>query len=262
MNQQFSLRRFVLLLKLDLAENRKTYLLTLALVLGLMLLLMLPILGANESRSDHIALHMVAFSVCLLLGGSLFSSTAFSAYSSQPRGIATMMVPASKLERFLVPFLVNLVFLLVFLSIFWGLHYGLISVVNTRLQSVDPNAGIFYPAPIRVAQVLSYLYVLAVAATLAGSIWFNKNGFIKSAATLLAVLVGLCLLNLFLARTFTSHDLFALPFEGWRFFDDKSSRMYGVEMPEPVQGLIWAGLLAVVLGLWYLAYVRLKEKEI
>jgi hypothetical protein len=33
-------------------------------------------------------------------------------------------------------------------------------------------------------------------------------------------------------------------------------------MPEPVQGLIWAGLLAVVLGLWYLAYVRLKEKEI
>jgi hypothetical protein len=256
MNQHFSLRRFGWLLQLDLAENKRVYLLTLALVLGLMLLLMLPILGSH-TPAQHLPLHMVAFSICLLLGGSLFSSTAFSAYSSQPQGIATMMVPASKLEKFLVPFLVNLSFMLVFLAIFWGLHYGLVSVVNSRLHNINFR---IQPAPAFIVRALSYLYVLAVAATLAGSVWFSKNAFIKTAAVLLTTIVGVFLLNNVLARSFTTLDLFVLPFDQWSSF--KGGRMFTVEYPEPVQGLIWVGLGAVVAGLWYLAYVRLKEKEI
>lgn len=262
MNQQFNLHRFGLLLRLDLAENKKMYLLTAGLVLGLMLLLMLPILSAKEPMGEHMGLHMTAFSVCLLLGGSLFSSTAFGAYGSQPRGIATMMVPASRLEKFLVPFLVHLIFLVSFLVLFWGLHYGLVSAVNSHLQSGNPDARIFYPAPDFIFNALSYLYLLALAATFAGSIYFSRNAFIKSAAILLAAIGGISLLNLYLARSITSQDLFILPFGEWQFFNGTSKIMYQVDYPEPVMKLIWVGLFTVVAGLWYLAYVRLKEKEI
>lgn len=263
MNPYFSLRRFGLLLRLDLAQNKKTYLLSGGLILGLLLLLMLPILEARNVHGPHLSLHMTAYAVGLLLGGSLFSSTAFGPYSSQPRGIATLMVPASQLEKFLAPFLVHLVFLLVFLVLFWMLHYGLISVANSRLLDLNPKASLFQPIPSDALFPMSYLYLLALAACFAGSIYFAKNAFIKTAALLLAVLTGFFFFNIQLAKALTSHNLFALPFEQWRFLDPHmGGRMFTVEYPEPVQGLIWAGLLMVVVGLWYLAYIRLKEKEI
>ncbi|CAN5901464.1 hypothetical protein BH24BAC1_BH24BAC1_24920 [soil metagenome] len=266
MNQQFNLRRFGLLLKLDLAENKKTYLLTATLIVGLLLLLMLPMAVATKFSQYHFVLHILAMPVCLL-AGSAFSSTLFNVYGSPPRGIAALMVPASKLEKFLAPFLVHLVYALGIILVFWAFHFWFVQVANNRLARLGIDAGtsvlqLHRAVPFEIARSFSYLYFFVLAANFTGSIYFPKNAFVKTAALCMAAVLGVFLLNAQLAWLLTGHDMSPLPFGEWRFLDEVSERIHEVNFPEPVQGLIWVGLVAVVAGLWYLAYVRLKEKEI
>lgn len=265
MNQQFALHRFNLLLQLDLAENKKTYLITAGLILGLLLLLMLPMAIASEYSGVYLGLHVFAMALSLL-AGSFFSSTLFNKYSSPNQGMAALMVPASKLEKFLVPFLVHLVYAVGICLIYWAFHFGFVYLGNSRLLSVGsgiPHHYLYRAAPYEIVRFFSYLYFFIVAATFTGSIYFSKNAYIKTAAICLAAVFAVFLVNMLVARFLTNHDLRPLPFGEWRFMDPNlGGRMFNVEFPEPVQGLIWAGLLVVLPGLWYLAYLRLKEKEI
>lgn len=258
MNQQFNISRFSLFLKYCWAENSKNYLISLGLIIGIMLLMMLPIVGSDRYREMLAILHILGWFGGVLLGGSLFTSTAFSAYSSPERGISAIMLPGSRLEKFVAIALAHLLFAgLVFIIGYW-LHYGLTDWAN---QGIPVDRRQYSPAPPEVIYGLGFSYAILQGAVFLGSVYFPKNSFIKTVGVLLVLVVVAFVFNLFLAYHFTDYpqNVMAFPFTFWNVFDDQR---YTVQYPAPIGDLVktFVGMIAVVLV--YISYVRLKEKEI
>ncbi len=165
MNQYFNLRRFGLLLKLDLAENGRNYLLTAGLIITVMLLLMLPVLVSREYSEIRVLLHPLALFMCVWFGGSLFTSTVFAPYSSQAKGISALMLPASRPEKFGVALLVNLFFTVLFIVLFRWMHHGFIEVANAHVPATGRK---YRPIPPQVVTIFTYGYFLIQGAMFLG----------------------------------------------------------------------------------------------
>jgi hypothetical protein len=257
MNQSFSLSRFWLLLKLDFAANGKTYLGTAGLIVGLMVLLMSGVLFSGVYRNLLELLHTLALFMCVLLGGGLFTSTVFAQYGFPDRGIHALMVPASRLEKFLVALLVNMAFMVPFITVFWQLHHLFFGIANAKLPTPGPQYRVIPPDP-RI--FLTYSFFLIQGAVFLGSIYFSKMAFVKTAGTFLGVSLVVFFFNLWMSnQVIAPTTMFAFPFDGWRFFRD---RPYEVNFPETVQYMKWSFLLLMVVALWAVAFVRLREKQI
>ncbi len=257
MNQSFSLSRFWLLLKLDFATNGKTYLSTAGLIVGLMVLLMSGVLFSGTYRNLLEMLHPLALFMCVLLGGSLFTSTFFAQYGVPDRGIHALMVPASRLEKFLVALLVNMVFTVLFITLFWQLHHLFLGIANAKLPTPGPK---YNPIPPEPRIFLTYSFFLLQGAAFLGSIYFSKMAFVKAAGAFLGVALVVFFFNLWMSNAFAeASNMFAFPFTGWRFFRD---RPYVVDFPETVVYIKWSFLVLLVVALWGIAFVRLREKQI
>lgn len=258
MNQLLSVRRFGLLLKLYIAHNGKSLLLSAGLIIGLMLLLMAPL--AATTRFSQIAelFHVLALFLCVMLGGNLFASTAFSEYSNSGSGISAIMIPASRLEKFLVILLVSLSLVTLFIVLFWQFHHWFIELAN---QNLTGDGRKYFAIPSDPMIYLTYCYFLLFGVVFLGSVYFPKNSFIKSAAVFVVMAMITFLLHYWLANHFTSYPSFLLtvPFSGWKI---NANREYWVDFPDPVGNMVWGFLVTLIVGLFCIAYVRLKEKEI
>ncbi len=256
MNQQFNLSRFGLMLKLYWAENGKSYLISLSLLIGGILLLMTPILATQRYNDLLYILHISAI-FGVILGGSLFTSTAFNAYNNSSQGISAIILPASRLEKFLVILLTNLVFVVSVPVIAYLLHHGILEQANEHLLSDEK----YEITPSFVIWVLGFTYFILHGFTFLGSLYFTKNAYIMTLGVLTFIVVLAYLFNSFLAYQFVENPrmINAFPFTGWDIMLD---RRYRIGFPEPAGDLIKVFLGAVVIALWCITYVRLKEKEI
>ncbi|MEQ9440177.1 MAG: hypothetical protein RIG62_14080 [Cyclobacteriaceae bacterium] len=257
MNQSFNITRFQRMLKFYIAEYRRSYLITLALMVGGMLLLMSPILATERYNDLLYGLHISSIFV-VILGSSLFTGTAFSAYNNPSQGIPALMLPASRLEKFLVIWLANLLFVVLVAGIFYYLHHGLIYLAN---QDMTPTVQHYWPLPSEVFGFIGFSYFLLQGACFLGSLYFTKNAFIKTLGVLMLALVLAFGFNLFLAYQFTGtpDHINTFPFTFW---DVLEGRHYRVVFPSSVSTLTKVFLAGVVIALWAITYVRLKEKEI
>lgn len=255
MQQLFSFKRFLLLIRLNFAENSKHYLISSALLIGLFIVLMTPILGSKTVNGTLSFIHLLALPL-LLLGSSLFTSMAFSHYQSASKGIQAIMLPASQLEKFLAIWLINTIFLIFFLVIFWTLHYQTIAIANASLPE---NGRKYFAVPEEVFVFFTYWYFLIQGAIMLGAIYFNKNTYIKTAGALLITTVAAHTLNSVLAFNFTGHDVNTFPFTKWTIF---MNRPIHVDFSEPIDTAVWAFLILLIVNFYIIAFVRLREKEI
>ena len=257
-SQQFNLSRFSLLLKLYWAEHGKSYLISLGLIVGIMASLMAAIVGTSQYNDLLFILHAVAMFGGVMLGGSLFTSTAFAAYASADKGIAAIMLPASQIEKFVSILLPTLLFAVVVFAVGYGLHYGLVDLANDGLLSTSKK---YQPAPPFVMHFFAFSYLLLQGAVFLGSLYFTKNAFIKTLGIVLLITSLAFVFNLFLAYQFTGQprSVMAFPFLPWDVFLDQR---YQVQYPASVSNLIKMFLSLVTVAFGYITYVRLKEKEI
>lgn len=258
MNQQFNITRFGLMLRLYWAENGKSFLSSLGLVFGIMLFLMLPIVGTDRYRDILFILHILGFFSGILLGGSLFTRTAFSAYATSERGISTLMLPASRLEKFAGILLAHLLFVVLVFIAGYLLHIGLTDWAN---QGITDGYRKYQPAPSEVMLVLGLSYAILQGAVFLGSIYFTKNSFIQTLGVLLVLVTIAFVFNLFLAYHFTGYppSVLAFPFTLWHIFEDQR---YTVTYPGSLDEVVKFFLGSIVFALVYITYVRLREKEI
>ena len=258
MNQQFDLSRFGLLLKLYWVENGKSYLISFGLIVGVLLFLMVPIVGSAQFNDLLYMVHALALFGGVMLGGSLFTSTAFTAYATPERGIAAIMLPASQLEKFMSVVLPALLFVVSVFVIGYLLHGSLVDLANQNLSS---HSRKYQPAPPDVMRFFAFSYFLLQGAVFLGSLYFTKNAFIKTVGIVLAITVLAFVANMVLAYQFTGEAsrVMAFPFTFWDVFQ---GQRYRVEFPPSVSRLVkvFLGLLVVVFG--YITFVRLQEKEI
>lgn len=261
MNQTFSLSRFQLLIKLDLAEKGKNYLLMALLLVGLMVLLMFPVTWTKEYTPILSLFHPLALFMVVIFGGSLYTSQIFNHYASADTGIAAIMLPASRLEKYLSALLLNLLFTVPFLLLFLKLHFWTTDLANSKL-----NDGSYHYNYIP-ADLLEYfvsLHIIIQGSIFLGSVYFTKLSYIKTAAVLFITIIFAACLNLALAYYLTGFPskVVTFPFSLWKIWFYESNTNYAVTFPEQIQFLVYAFPALFLLCFWYIAYIRLKEKEI
>jgi len=270
MNQTFDIHRFALMLRFDAAEKGKNYLMMAGVLVFCLLAMLLPITMTNEYSEFRRILHFMALFMIALFGSSLYTSNALSQYSSPDTGIASLMIPASRVEKFLSSLLLNLAFVLPFLLLFWQLHYRTVDHANTLLP---PGANPYQYIPKDFADYTIYAYILIHAVVFCGSVYFKKFAYIKTAAIGIAFVAVLSYFNYILSMQFASRPsmLTVYPLTGWKTWfnvEDGMSRprymagFYHITLSEPMLHAVQAFTVAVAVMIWLAAYYRLKEREI
>ena len=261
MNQTFNLHRFQLLIKLELIEKGKNYLLTACVFTGLMLLFMLPIAWQRDHYDILFLLHALALFMVVMFGGSLYTTSVFNQYSSSDTGIAALMIPASRLEKYLSALLINLLFIIPFSLLFFQLHYSTIDYANSKLT---PGHGKYNYLPKELLQYFMSMHIIIQGSVFLGSIYFPKLSYIKTAVTLFVTAIFLGAVNWYLANSFTANptNVVAFPFSAWKVWYEKLHTNYYIDFPENVQPLVNIVPIVFLLSVWFIAYLRLKEKQI
>ena len=262
MNQTFDFHRFGLMLKLDLAEKGRNYLFMAALLVVLLLLLMVPVAMSTEHSNIRESLHFIALFMIVLLGSSFFTNAVFTQYASPSTGMASLMVPASKMEKFLSAWVINLLFIIPFIIFFWQLHYITIDIANAKIPLKEHKYG---HIPDQMMQYFTYCYFLMHGCLFLGSLFFTKASYIKTAAITIAIFLIAGLLQIVLANEFTAHPdhLTTFPLAGWRvWYADSGYNAFEIFYPDSYKIVLYGCPMLILVSIWYITFLRLKEKEI
>ncbi len=261
MNQTFNIHRFWLMLKLDFLENRRTMIVMLALKLSVMLLLMISILWASPYGNMDIS-HVFALMTIVILGGSFYTISIFKNYDHSSTGMSSTMLPASQFEKYLSKWLLNIIYITFLYGSFLFLHFYLTGLANQALPEKSQKFN-------TISSDYQYLFLqfllLVQAFSFLGSIYFSKNNFYKSAAVLVVSFIVFALIYVNLAKMLTGFpaSLNTLPFSEWRIqFEPNILNFVKIDASDNIQKL--SALIApfILVSMWFITYVRLKEKEI
>ncbi|SEJ68042.1 hypothetical protein SAMN04487995_5868 [Dyadobacter koreensis] len=256
MNQVFSFQRYWLLLKLDFAENGRRNALIFGVLFGLMLIMMSPVIDYRKFGFDPIVFHVLAYFM-ITFCTSLFTSLVFDKYASSNTGINAILIPASQTEKYLAALAANLTFATALIALYVGMHIWFVEILEKEIPGIINKK--FHPSFI---QLLVYTFFLIQSVCFLGSIYFKKAAYIKTATVFFSALIVFSLINRTYVRNFTNEDpsVSAVPFGQWNVMGRNS--MFLIEYSQSTFLLIKIFLVFFVLALWYIAFVRLKEKEI
>lgn len=260
MNNIFSFNRFTLLFKKHSIEHAKTYLLSIAVLAGLMSL----VLGFTVYSSHGllpIEIQNISFYYFILGAGSIFTSLTFTDLGDKKRAPSALTLPASHFEKYLVSWLYSFViFQLVLIGLFYLINSIIISISippgtekNTLINIFDPAQKVYFAF---------IIYALFHAFTIWGAIFFEKLHFIKTAFVFFLCLTIILMVNGPLLHTLISKDVMGnLPFLGGLNIKE-NEHYWHFEPGQNIQNWGKVSLTLVVAFLWVSSYFRLKEKEI
>ncbi|SKB52546.1 hypothetical protein [Dyadobacter psychrophilus] len=267
MNQTFNIHRFALVIKLDFSERAKNYLMIAAILLVLLLSMMLPITTSNKPVGFYEALHYMALFVVMIFATSLYTGSAMTHYTAFPTSISSLMLPASNLEKFLSALFFNLVFIVPFLILFFQLHYRTIDVANAQFPANSYKYPYIKPD---LAVYFCFTYFMLHSIVFLGSIYFSKRSYVKTAAFIIIAVTVVFTIHIVLAgylAHYPSH-INTLPLAGWEiWYFEGQNIASGVNELHVIHSLtnyrVIQGFTALfILSFWYMAYLRLKEKEV
>ncbi len=125
MNQIFDINRTIALLKLNLALNKKSLIITLA---GYFAFVFVFSFFMAYHKPDFLEGMHYVFYYILFLGGTIFiAGRSFSHINNTEKSIAHLTLPASTFEKFIVPWFIS--------SIFWAV----VSIVSYIIVAIFIN---------------------------------------------------------------------------------------------------------------------------
>jgi hypothetical protein len=259
MNNTFNLIRFLRLFKKQTAEQYKTYLMSVGVLIGILALLLGFISYSGGGNIGPTVQGAVFFNL-MLFSGTIFTSLIFADLGNNKMSIPILTLPSSHLEKYLVAWLYSFViFQLVYIACFYAIDYAVVAVGNmdqTHKSEVvnvfSMNFKIWIAFPI-FAVLHSVCFI--------GSIFFEKLHFIKTAFTFFIFLIFLCLINaIMLGAIFPAKVLKGVPFNSVALEINEKFCFVRPTNTSDVILLIMAVLLTLVL--WTGTYFRLKEKQV
>jgi hypothetical protein len=259
MNEVFSFRRFRRLFVKHTIEHYRTYLMSLAVLVGVLLLGGSFIFYMDPDPPDP-AFQSVIFVALLLLAGTLFTSTVFADYGDRNKAIPALTLPATALEKFLVGWLYSYpIFLVVYIGAF---YLALLGLSSSRHWGPGQH---FYLLNLRQPgmDVLFLIYSVLQAVSLFGAVFFSKLHFIKTGFAFFIALGIAIFLNTFLLKVFSGLGVvkMSLPFGFLNFY--VHDRFYSISLNDPgTSTTILYVMMLVTLVIWVAAYFRLKEKQV
>ncbi|WP_210465253.1 hypothetical protein [Rufibacter roseolus] len=258
MKTQFSFTRFRWLFRKHTAENYKFYLLCAAVLVGIMVLFtgFLIMMETQPFTTDKQA---IVFIFLLLAAGAIFTSTIFAHLGDKRKAIASLTLPASHLEKYLVAWIYSyVIFQLVYLACFYLVTFILVPLDDWQGQEFE-IMGLFTNDEGQVTGLVLFFFLHSV--TFLGSVFFEKWQFIKTAFMFITVSLMVTLLNKSILQSILGHSFDdAFPFSNLNFSEE--GEYFQIQFPQGQEYVMALALLGTALILWVSAYFRLKEKEV
>ncbi len=256
MNNIFNWNRFRMLFIKHTVEHFKSYLMSLTVLIGIMVLggsFLIYMIDIPIDKGFQTAM----FIFILLLSGTFFTSTVFADIGDRKKAIASLTLPASHFEKYLVAWLYSFaLFIVVFTSVFLIVVFIAINVQH--LPGHQPELIDVFDGHILYIYV-AYAFLHSVA--FCGAIFFDKLHFIKTAFAFFIFLTILIIVNKIMLDTLLGKNVEVnIPFGSLQFTDHGQIENINISRA-PETYIVY---LAVVLSFvfWIAAYYRLKEKQV
>ncbi|WP_276497475.1 hypothetical protein [Pontibacter litorisediminis] len=257
MSRHFNFRRFGMLFKQHIAEQYKSYLMSLVVLTGFLALIM-GFVAYVQDRPLNVTMQEFMFIMPLLLAGAIFSSNTFAALGDKKKAIASLTLPASHLEKYLLGWLFSYV---IFLILYTASFYGVLTVVLSMDNWHGEEKQVLNIFSGNTFKNVVGAYAMVHAVALVGSVYFEKGHFIKTAFVFFIFMVVLVTLNEQVMQLVLGHDVAATPLGQVRFTEN--DRLFIVAPPEAVSKWISTISSIVLIGiLWLASYARLREKQV
>jgi hypothetical protein len=256
MNNIFSLSRFSKLFIKHTVERYKSYLMSLTVLIGVMILGGSFLVYMIEVPIDR-GFQSAVFGMILLLAGTIFTSTIFADFGDKKKAVASLTLPASHFEKYLVAWLYSYLLFIIVYSI--GFYLVALFAVNIKHFPGHPTEMInVFERPF-IEMFLLYAFLHSVA--FLGAIFFEKLHFIKTAFLFFISLAILILFNRVMLGILLGRKIeVTIPFGNLRFIDNNHVTDINITQQQYSYLLVFITVLAVIF--WVAAYYRLKEKQV
>lgn len=256
MNNFFNLKRFSRLFIKHSSEHYKTYLMGLAVLIGVMvfggfcLVYIIP-----EPLNENVQTGM--FVSLMLMAGTLFTSTIFSDLANNKKATATLMLPASHFEKYLVGWLFSY---LIFQIVFTGIFY-LILLFLLHLRDWPNMPVMVFNIFDGRRRTLFVMFAFLQSISLFGAIFFEKLHFIKTAFSFFIGLFLAVLLNTICMKTLVHQEIKpVVPFGFVNF--TQNNHFYSLSLIGKNDDWVFYLLMVITVMVWIASYFRLKEKQL
>jgi hypothetical protein len=256
MKKTFSTIRFGRLFKKHTKEHYRNYLMSIAVLVGVMILGGSFLVYMADIQLDK-KIQTFLFFTIMLLAGTIFTSTLFADLGERKKAIAWLTLPASHFEKYLVAWIYSfLLFIIVYTLIFY-----LAVFIAIQFQHVHGHPqGILNVFEIQILQMyLVYAFFHAIA--FFGAVYFEKLHFIKTAFIFFIIMVVLIVMNKGILSALLGRTVDATPpFGNLRFANN--GNMVDIQLVSPRSPYLIYLFAILTFIFWAAAYFRLKEKQV
>jgi hypothetical protein len=280
MNQFFDMQRWLLLMRKQWGENRKTMLLSIIAIASLQLVWYLLFLLMNSFTPLNEFVQTLTYFFGLFLVGCLYGSSLFAELSTKPKGINYLMLPASNFEKLLCSLVFGaILFFLAYTLIFYIVDIPMVKLANSISASRVATAKItMETGPQKVTNIFlgpsnhgfadlnQCLYFLLIffalqSAYALGSVYSPKFSFIKTTIILLL----LCVFTALLIGQVLNH---LMP-DGYFYENITTYKLINVPGEVAIRLPGWVHDTVIILFqysfvplFWVTAYFKLREKQL
>lgn len=267
MNNTFDFNRFFLLLRREWINFGKIYLISLAVVAGVIVAfygynISEQLTHGHGSWTSALSFRPFVFIFLGLLFLTMISSGYFADLGQKPKAIIELLIPASQLEKFLAS-LVYTVFLTIgtYFLLFYLIDFAFISYIRSvametmsiaredGTQHIIDNIKCFFSQEFpKQLKLMAFLPILLNSLFLLGSIYFKNFHYIKTAISVLVYIACWMGLVIFIMKGATRDTIVVA--DG--FWQDEINIL---------KILCGTGVILTLI-FWFLSYLRLKEKEV
>lgn len=261
MNNTFTFNRFSLLFKKHFIEQIRTYLMSVAVLIGFLAIT----LGFAAYASDGelylgVKTQLMFFITFLLGAGIIFTSIIFNELGDKKKAIPILTLPVSHLEKYLVAWIYSFpIFLLVFLGCFYAVDGLTVYFCNLNVIHKNEVLSLFNEEykPYRILPVFTVLHAIAFA----GAIFFEKLHLIKTAFLTMIFVFAVFLINQPLMKMLFKPEVRnAVPFDTVGVID--GDNVWYIAATKDSHLIITTLLVILMITFWTSAYFKLKEKQV
>ncbi|MDB5133567.1 MAG: hypothetical protein JWP37_170 [Mucilaginibacter sp.] len=257
MNNIFNLNRFGRLFIKHTAEHYRSYLMSLSVLLGVMILGGCFIVYMIDIPME-VQMQLAIFTMVLVLAGTIFTSTVFADIGDNKSAITSLTLPASHFEKYLVAWLYSyLFFLVIYTACFYMVMLLLTTIKHFPGQHTE-ILNIFYKGGgFQICLVYAFLH----SVTFCGAIFFEKLHFIKTAFIFFIGIAILIIGNNIVQQAMLGRNVVMnAPFGGVRFMENNKMADINITGEMLVYNLTLLSALSFIF--WTAAFFRLKEKQV
>lgn len=248
---------FILLLKRQWFENRKTWLIGLLGIAAILATLLLLTWHWRTSFNGDTTQGL--FLIMLFVGGGLFISSILKDLGNKQKGIWLLLLPSPAANKLAIAIFYGI---FVYLLVYFGMFYAIRELMLAFFGKEAANWGEFDLLKNNFYYFI-FTFINFQSVVLLGSVYFNKVQFIKSILVIIGGFFIVFNVNGYILQFITHENAIVsnTPLGGFMFsYKNENIAVNPNPDTETVASLIlW---VAVPIALWLATWFRIKEKEL